>query len=35
MLELGGEVDLPPESLHAHPGGELGQQYLDDDLALE
>ncbi len=35
MLELGGEVDLAAEPLDAHPGRQLGQQYLDDDPALE
>ena len=35
MLQLGGELDLAPEPIHAHAGGELGEQHLDDDPAAE
>ena len=35
VRELGGELDLAAEALAVDPGGELGRQHLDHDLAAE
>jgi len=35
VLEGGDEFHLTPEALDVDPGGHLGRQHLDDDLALE
>jgi hypothetical protein len=35
VLQLGGELDLAAEAVDVEPGGEVGWQNLDDDLAVE
>ena len=35
VLQLGGKLDLAPEPLDTHAGGELGEEDLDDDPAAE
>jgi hypothetical protein len=35
MLQLGRELDLAPETLHVHPGSQLGKKHLYHDLAAE
>jgi hypothetical protein len=35
VLQLCGELDLPPEALDVHSGAHLGREDLDDHLAPE
>jgi hypothetical protein len=35
MAELGGELDLSAEPVHAHARGQLGEEHLHHDLAAE
>jgi hypothetical protein len=35
VLQLGGKLDLAPEPIHVHAGGQLGEEHLHDNLPVE
>jgi hypothetical protein len=35
VLQLGGQLDLAPEPLDVHAGGQLRQEHLDHDFPVQ